>query len=149
MEKKIIHQDSGVSTNSEIDLFSLPSTSFDEDSGSWSSYLPVGTLSQNAPIEFSISGTDEHLDLSKTLLHIQCEVVSANNTPIPSTAPINNFLHSLFDQVDFFIQDRQTTSSNSLYPYRAYFQTLLNYNQEAKSSFLATQLYYEDSPGAF
>lgn len=62
-------------------------------------------------------------------------------------APSNLFLHSVFSQVDVMLGGRKITSSVTTYPYRAMFETLLNYGTDAKESHLATSLFYTDTPG--
>ena len=59
----------------------------------------------------------------------------------------NNFLHSLFKQVDVFLRGKQVTQASSTYAYRAYLETLLNYGPAAKDSQLTTALYYKDTAG--
>jgi hypothetical protein len=44
---------------------------------------------------------------------------------------VNNFLHSLFKQVDVFLKEKQVTQATSTYAYRAYLETLLNYSPSA------------------
>ena len=38
---------------------------------------------------------------------------------------------------------------NNLYAYRAYLETLLNFNPHTKKSHLNSSLYYDDTPGNF
>ena len=49
-------------------------------------------------------------------------------------APVNNFLHSLFNQVDVFFNEKAVSPPSNSYAYRAYIETLLNYSNEAKKS---------------
>ena len=60
---------------------------------------------------------------------------------------VNNFLHSLFKQVDVFLKEKQVTQATSTYAYRAYLETLLNYGPSAKDSQLTASLYYKDTAG--
>jgi hypothetical protein len=60
---------------------------------------------------------------------------------------VNNFLHSLFKQVDVFLKEKQVTQATSTYAYRAYLETLLNYSPSAKDSQLTASLYYKDTAG--
>ena len=62
-------------------------------------------------------------------------------------APVNNFLHSLFNQVDVFFNQKAVSPPSNAYAYRAYIETLLNYSNEAKKSHLTSSLWYEDTPG--
>ena len=61
--------------------------------------------------------------------------------------PVNNFLHSLFNQVDVSFNQKLVTPANNAYAYRAYIETLLNYGAGAKNSHLSSCLWYDDTPG--
>ena len=68
----------------------------------------------------------------------------APDTPV---APVNNWLHSLFSQVDVYLNDTLMTHSSNSYPFRAYVDTLLSYGAEAKTTKLTSQLWYKDTAG--
>ena len=51
-----------------------------------------------------------------------------------NVAPANNFLHSLFRQVDVYLNGKQVTPAMGTYAYRSYIETLLNYDVSAKQS---------------
>ncbi|CAF0972744.1 unnamed protein product [Brachionus calyciflorus] len=59
-------------------------------------------------------------------------------------APVNNFIHSLFFQVELFFNGQSFENSNIVYPYKAYLTDLLNYGQDSKNSYLQSQLFYKD-----
>ena len=60
---------------------------------------------------------------------------------------VNNFLHSLFKQVDVFLKEKQVTQATGTYAYRAYLETLLNYGPAAKESQLTAAMFYKDTAG--
>ena len=60
---------------------------------------------------------------------------------------MNNWLHSLFSQVDVYLNDTLVTPSSNTYPFRAYVDTLLSYGAEAKTTQLTSQLWYKDTAG--
>ncbi len=62
-------------------------------------------------------------------------------------APVNNFLHSLFRQVDVYLNGKQVTPAMGTYAYRAYLETLLNYDVSSKGSQLTSAMYYKDTAG--
>lgn len=62
--------------------------------------------------------------------------------------PVNNFMHSLFNQVDIFFNQKLVSPPNNAYAYRAYIETLLNYGPAAKNSHLTSVMWYEDTSGA-
>ena len=61
--------------------------------------------------------------------------------------PVNNWLHSLFSQVDLSLNGRLITPSTNTYPFRAYMETLLTYGPAAKKSHLTGSLWYKDTAG--
>ena len=62
--------------------------------------------------------------------------------------PVNNFLHSLFSQVQVRIGNTEVENTNSNYPYRAYLESLLCYSQEQKETFLQNEMFYKDTAGS-
>ena len=65
----------------------------------------------------------------------------AADTPV---APVNNWLHSLFSQVDVYLNDTLVTPSSNTYPFRTYVDTVQSYGTEAKNTQLTSQLWYKD-----
>jgi hypothetical protein len=57
---------------------------------------------------------------------------------------VNNFLNSLFSQVDVLLNDTLITSSTNIHAYRAYIETPFSYGMEAKSSQLTFALFHKD-----
>ena len=93
---------------------------------------------------------DAYLDLANTYLLIRAKVVPGDCTDLAAdtqVAPVNNWLHSLFSQVDVYINDTLVTPSSNTYPFRAYVETLLSYGAEAKKTQLTSQLWYKDTAG--
>ena len=98
-----------------------------------------------------IPGTgDAYLDLANTHLHIRAKVVRGVDTDLVAdtpVAPVNNWLHSLFSQVDVYPNDTLVTTSSNNYPFRAYVDTVLSHGAEAKKTQLTSQLWYNDTAG--
>ena len=63
-------------------------------------------------------------------------------------SPVNLFLQSIFSQVDIYLQQRLCSSGSAGHPYRAMFDTLLNFGPPALESQFQSQLYYKDTAGA-
>ena len=61
--------------------------------------------------------------------------------------PVNNFLHSMFSQIDVSLNGTLVSSSTSTYAYRAYIENLLTYGPAAKTSQLTAALFYKDTAG--
>ena len=136
---------------SELDLFAVPPTQTSIEDGRWVEHQPVTSLDSGGPIEFGIPGTgDAYLDLANTYLLIRAKVVRGVGTDLAAdapVAPVNNWLHSLFSQVDVYINDTLVTPSSNTYPFRAYVNTVLSHGDEAKNTQLTSELWYKDTAG--
>jgi hypothetical protein len=146
-----IHEGSCECAKSELDLFSIPATQTSVESGMYVDYHPVSSITGGAPIEFDVNATgEEYLDLANSLLHVRAKIIKANGEDLEAVStvgPVNNFLHSLFSQVDVSLNGTLVTSSTNTYAYRAYIETLLSYGSDAKSSQLTSALFYKDEAG--
>ena len=148
-----VHPYSKRCKKSEIDLFSIPPTQLSLEKGRWIEYRPLSDVSNgDCAITYLISGTDEYIDLSKTILSVEGKVFAGDSSALSgggqaNVAPVNNFLHSLFKQVDVYLNGKQVTPAMGTYAYRSYIETLLNYDVSAKKSQLSSALYYKDTPG--
>ena len=86
-----------------------------------------------------------YTDLSDTRLYLQCKVVQTDGTNLPAghdVGPVNMLFHALFRSVDVELNGRQITQSTNLYPFKAGFETLLNFNKATKESQLHCALGY-------
>ena len=148
-----VHEKSKRCDKSEVNLFNIPPTQTSLEKGRWIDYHPLSSVENDeGPITFLVAGTDDYVDLSKTILVVEGKVVKADGTNLSgdeqaNIAPVNNFLHSLFKQVDVYLNGKQVTPAMGTYAYRAYMETLLNYDVSAKKSQLTSALYYKDTPG--
>lgn len=141
-----LHSHSCECMKSELDLFSLPPTQTSIESSQWVHYNPVSSLSDDAPIEFVVPGSGEdYLDLAHTMLSIRFQVSPNEPDNNKKVGCINNILHSMFNQIDVFFNQKLVSPPNNLYPYRAYIETLLNYGTDAKNSQLTTGLWVDDT----
>ena len=125
-----VHKQSCEGVNSEPDLFAMPPTQTSIEDGRWVEHQPLTSLDSGGPIEFVIPGTgDAYLDLANTYLLIRAKVVRGVGTDLAAGAPVapmNNWLHSLFSQVDVYLNDTLVTHSSNTYPFRAYVDTVLS-----------------------
>lgn len=137
-----------ITTKSELDIFATPPTQNSVEGGSTFCYRPISSLSELSPIEFVVSAAgDEYLDLAHTTLHIVAEIKTKSTDTTKSVSPINNWLHSMFSQVDVFLNQKCVTPPSNNYNYRAYIENLLNYTDNAKKSHLTAGMWYKDDAG--
>ena len=149
-----VHPFSKRCDKSEVDLFRVPPTQQSLERGRWIDYAPISSVENpNSAITFLIAGTDEYIDLSKTILTVTGKITRKDGTSKldgndqSNVAPVNNFLHSLFRQVDVYLNGKQVTPAMGTYAYRSYIETLLNYDVSAKQSQFSSALYYKDTAG--
>ena len=167
----LVHSKSQECTKSELDLFSVPPTQISLEKGHWVDRQPVSSVADGGVITFLSPGTEDYVDLARTILVVRAKVTKADgadlgagekvryffivNTSFPNinfsnlfkVGVVNNFLHSLFKQVDVVLKGKQVTQATGAYAYRAYLETLLNYGTSAKDSQLTSALYYKDTAG--
>ncbi|KAL6417001.1 hypothetical protein ACFW04_014712 [Cataglyphis niger] len=152
-----LHSHSSECLKSELDLFSLPPTQTSIESSQWIHYKPVTLLSDDSPIEFVIPGHgEEYLDLAYTMLSLRVRVetagdsaghVTGGSASTSNVGPVNHLLHSIFNQIDVYFNQKLVSPPNNAYAYRAYIEALLNYSSPAKTSHLTSCLWDADTPG--
>jgi hypothetical protein len=143
-----VHEQSCECAKGELDLFAVPPTQTSIEHGTWVEYHPLSTITDGAPIEFDVNGTgDEYMDFANSYLQVKAKIIKEDDSNIANAetvGPVNNFLHSLFSQVDVSLNGTQISSSTATYPYRAYIENLLSYGPAAKESQLTSALFYKD-----
>lgn len=148
-----INTHSAFTTKSELDIFVTPPTQNSIEAGTTFCYRPISTLSNTAPIEFlATSSGDEYIDLAHTALHIIVKLKlnsKLQEGEEPKVAPVNNWIHSLFSQVDVYLNQKCVTPPSNNYGYRSYIENLLNYSDTTKNSHLTSCMWYKDDANKF
>ena len=113
---------------------------------------PHNSIIAGNNIIFHIEGGTDFVDLAHTSLEIDVKVTQVDGTALTEqtkVAPINNILHSVFSQVQVKLKDTVISHPSPNYGYRAYLETLLNYDRQAKDTWLKSQGWYFDQAGEF
>ena len=137
--------------HSGLDIFESPGLQTAIEHGEYVEYRPLAAL-DDGPIEFSIKGGADYLDLANTFLRVKAKITQANGDALVDDAavlPINLLLHTMFSDVSMFLNGVQVTTPSGAYGYQAYWQTLLSFSPDVKESQLESALYYADSPKHF
>ncbi|KAI0225610.1 hypothetical protein LSAT2_023640 [Lamellibrachia satsuma] len=146
-----VHKQSCEGVKSELDLFTVPPTQNSIVDSHVVKHQPMASLDSGGPIEFLIPGSgDDYLDLANTMLRVQVKVTRANGDDLDladPVGPVNNWLHSLFGQVDVYLNGTLVTRSTNTYAYRDYIETLLSYGTDAKVTLLTGQLWHKANSG--
>ena len=124
-----VHSSSEECTKSELDLFSVPPTQVTLEKGHGVDHLPGSSVADGGSITFLCPSTEDSVDLSKTILVVRAKVTKANGDNLDADEKVgivNNFLYSLFKQVDVFLKEKQVMQATGTYAYRAYLETLLS-----------------------
>ena len=153
MMGSLIHEKSCESVKSELDLFAVPPTQTSLVHGHYVEHRPMSSLMDGAPVEFCISEEGNYyIDLANSLLYVRASVVTSNGEELAAdaqVAPVNNWLHSLWSQVDLSLNNVLVMQSSNTYPYRAHIETLLSFGPAAANSQLSASLWYKDTAGRF
>uniref|UniRef100_A0A6V7J919 Uncharacterized protein n=1 Tax=Bracon brevicornis TaxID=1563983 RepID=A0A6V7J919_9HYME len=83
------------------------------------------------------------------MIKVRVKISAVGSTDQDAVGPINNFLHSMFSQVDVSFNQKLVSPPNNAYAYRAYIETLLNYGRDAKNGHLQNSLWSKDTAGLF
>ena len=142
------HDHSCDCTKSELDLFALPPTQRSIYDGEWTDVHPLVNWTDSGPIEFHIpANTEMYTDLSNVQLYVKARIVKDGGGDMDGddySGPVNNWLHSLFEQVEVTMGNTIVSSATHTYPYRAYIENLISMGNDAKESQLTSCMFYKD-----
>lgn len=134
----------------ELSLFTTPPTNTGIQAREWIEYRPTNQVSGESPLEFLISPQPvRYMDLRRSVLRIKLRLLDAAGNPIAKdnkVALVNLGLHSIFSQVDCYLQQTSIGKLGSIYPYKAYMDTLLNTGSNDYVQ-RTSQFFYKDTAG--
>ena len=138
--------------NSELLLFDPVRVNKGAEQIRWIEYRPINQLTENAAVEICVPGTgSQYMDLKRSRLYVRASIKKGDGSDLAETdlvSPSNLFLQTIFSQIDTYLQQRLCSSGSSGHPYRAMFDTLLNFGPPALESQFQSQLFYKDTAGA-
>lgn len=148
-----LHSASSDALRSELDLWALPPTQTVLEDSHWIPYKPIASLEQSNTIEFCVTGNEQYIDPSHTLLYVKAKIVKADGSNIATSdksdvGPVNYFMHALWSQVDVSINQKVVSQSSMTYSARAYIEALLGYDSPAKHSHMTMRLWHKDTAGS-
>ena len=141
-------KESGLIPIKELDLFYTPPMEGAIQKKQWVQYRPTATISDGSPLEFIMSGTgSQYIDLKRTYLSVITRIIKDDGSKCPpeeKVGPVNLTLHSLFSQIDLFLNQKLASTVGVNYPYKAMIDTLLNATSEKMGSSLQTEGFVKD-----
>jgi len=142
---------------SELDLFTVPPTQTSLENGVWRiKEAESGKNSDKSSITFKIPKQSNcYLDLAETFIHMKVTIQKKNtNGGVISTiadadviGPVNNFLHSMFEQVEVKFNNITVENSNKYYAYKAYIEKVLSSDDTNINTTYPNELFYFDTSG--
>ncbi len=134
---------------SDLDITSSPPLQTGIEQSQEVSHNPISSIENSNSLDFLLQGNgDEYWDLTNSYIRIQGKLVQADGSNLDANtnvAPVNNLLHSLFEQVILILNGVLVTPSNNLYPYKAYLEDLLSHGIEAGDSYLTAAMYFKET----
>ena len=137
---------------SELDIFQEYPQDLSNSEGWWSYYSATGLTVNQGEILIDIPSTEYYIDFSACSLYVKVKIYDSSKTLLDAfdtvncpISPTNNFLHTVFKQINVDINGTNIENTNLTYPYKAYILNLLNYNHEAKDTILSPSLFYKDN----
>lgn len=116
----------------ELKLFQIPPTEAAVVKSEWKEYCPLSGIGESGAIDFRIcSEENEYIDLKRSLLKVTCKVIKEDGSDIPAGESVvlrNNMLHTLWKQIDIYLNEVLISKSSDNYAYKAYLDTILNEN---------------------
>jgi hypothetical protein len=137
-----------LTVGSETDVFAPATRVVSTQSSTFYEYHPLSAPSSSGPITFNIPGNDVHyIDPSSLQLHVRVKIQSGGKditTDDPEVEPVNNFIHSMFEQVTVHMNENQITPTSNHYPYRAKIESKLGLNGEFQKTLGRTALFTDE-----
>lgn len=156
----LINEDSCECAKGELELFEIPPTQTSIEESRFEYFYPLTSLDRSGPIEFKVIASEsEYIDPAETYFYFKAKIIDANDQTLPNRTaednavipdksvvyPISYFVNTAFKQVEVHLNSQPVGSADSLYPYRAYMETLLSYGSDVKKHQLAAGLFYQDT----
>ena len=126
--------------NPMLDLFRVPPTDI-----SYVSYrmVPISPFTTGInPVDFQIDPQEDFVDLSRSYFEIQWNVKKSDGNDTANadrTYFVNNLAHSLFKQISVRLNGTLISPQTDTYAYKAYLETLLNYDRDDGETILEPQ----------
>lgn len=147
----LIHPNTIVGTKSELDLFSLPITQTVINDTSIVEYRTSSTVTDRGPYEFILPAEGgSYTNTAEIEVYVKAKITQENGDNLPPNAPVapaNNFIHSLFSQIDVSLNKTKVSCSTTNYAYKAYQEKLLNHDINSMKSQLRCPLFIRDTAG--
>ena len=123
-----------------LNLFSVPKTDISINDFRISTFSPVGT--SITPLEINVPELQEFVDLSRSYFTLKLKLTQNDGKPLKSASKVflvNNLAHSMIKQFVVRLNGTLISPHTDNYSYKAYLETLLNFDREDGETLLRPQ----------
>ena len=146
------HPRSEGTVNPALRIFKVPPTDISINAYRMVTIQPTTTGIN--PMEFIIPGLDDFVDLGRSYFTMELSLKkedAGNLDAAEKLWPVNNLAHSIIKQIDMQLNGTLISPQSDTYHYKAYLETLLNYDREDGKTVLGPQGWFNqvDFPPAW
>ena len=137
------HPRSEGTVNPALRIFKVPPTDISINAYRMVTIQPTTTGIN--PMEFIIPGLDDFVDLGRSYFTMELSLKkddAGNLVAAQKLWPVNNLAHSIIKQIDLQLNGTLISPQSDTYHYKAYLETLLNYDREDGKTVLGPQGWY-------
>ena len=148
----MMHNSSCECSLGSTDLFTSPPTQTSVLKRTTVDLYPTGNTTDDGPIEFLLPGSDEEYTGLDHTLELECKIVKSDGKDLAVddvVGLVNCPLHAMFSQIDVWVSETMVTNSSNTYPYHAYIEKMLTYDQNALQTQFTSELFNLDTEGEF
>ena len=146
----MMHDTSCECSSGGSDLFTSPPTDTSVVKRLIYDVYPTGRL-DDGPIElYAPAPDDEYTSLILHCLELGVRIKKSDGDVLPAdeeVAFVNYPLHSMWSQLNLYVNDELVTQSSSTYPYINAIEKTLTYGKDALKTQFTSELIYMDTPG--
>ena len=135
----VAHVRSDLEINPALDLFDVPDTDISYNGYRMVIHNPVTT--GITAMEFLVSPSEDYIDLNRSYFQMKLRLKYTDGTNLVAADNhiVNNMAHSVIKYVSVRLNGTLTSPQTDTYPYKAYFETILNNNRDEGETILAPQ----------
>ena len=150
MSNELMYKDAILGAVPQLNLFEGPMVQSGVERSVFVEYRPTSQISsEDAPVHFSLGGdSTNYLDLKRTRLYVKVKIVRDDGMKTEKSeavCPINLTLQSMWSQIELKLSGKTVSSSNQVYPYKAYIQSILKNQDAAKMSHMCAQMFRQET----
>ena len=138
-EADVAHVRSDLEINPSLDLFDVPETDIFYNGYRMVTINP--TTTGITPMEFVVPALDDYVDLNRSYFQMKLRLKYTDGSNVVSAGNhiVNNMAHSAIKYISVRLTGVLISPQTDTYPYKAFFETLLNYNRDEGQTILVPQ----------